>query len=69
MKKLAVIIINFYQKYLSFDRGLLMVLAPGGACLFEVSCSEFTKQAILEKGLLKGGFLGFKRILSCNKWN
>lgn len=65
MKKLLVSIINFYQIYLSFDRGLLRVFAPIGACKYEVSCSEFTKQAILKQGLLKGGIEGIKRILSC----
>jgi uncharacterized protein len=68
MKKLLISLINIYQNYFSFDRGLLMVLAPGGACRYEVSCSEFTKQAISEYGVEKGLVIGVKRILSCNPW-
>ena len=69
MAKLLVNLITIYQKYLSFDRGVLAILAPGGACRFEKSCSEYTKEAISNKGVLKGVILGFKRVLSCNPWN
>lgn len=65
MSYLIIQLINFYQKYLSFDRGLLMVLAPGGACKYEVSCSEYMKIAIKEKGVVKGVYSGILRILSC----
>ncbi len=66
MKKIAVGMINFYQMFLSFDTGMLRVLAPGGACRHSVTCSEYTKQAIIGNGVLKGSLLGVKRILSCN---
>lgn len=65
MKHLAITLINFYQKYLSFDRGMLAFLAPGGACKFNPSCSEYTKQMILKHGTLQGSVLGLKRIWSC----
>ncbi len=65
MSYLIIQLINFYQKFLSFDRGLLMVLAPGGACRYEVSCSEYTKRAIIKEGAIRGFFLGIKRIISC----
>ncbi|MBI2338151.1 membrane protein insertion efficiency factor YidD [Candidatus Daviesbacteria bacterium] len=58
-------IINFYQKYLSFDRGVLAVFAPGGACRYEVSCSEYTKQKIREVGAMRGIWLGLIRIWRC----
>ena len=35
-------------------------------CNFIPSCSHYTKQAIEQKGVLKGLFLGFKRIKRCN---
>lgn len=69
MKKLAINIIEFYQHYLSFDTGMLRLLAPGGACRYSPTCSEYTKQAILRNGVLKGVWMGAKRILSCNPWN
>lgn len=65
MKKVLVNIIDFYQKFLSFDRGLLSFLAPGGACKYSPTCSEYTKQKILKHGIIKGLKLGGKRILSC----
>ncbi len=68
MQKLLVSLINFYQAYLSFDNGILAIFAPGGACRFELTCSEYTKQAILKYGAWKGSLLGFKRILNCNPW-
>ncbi len=69
MQRLLIRIIEFYQAYLSFDRGVLAVFAPGGACRYPVSCSEYTKQSIAEYGAWKGVRMGFKRILTCNPWN
>ena len=69
MQKLLISLINFYQKYWSFDRGFLAVFAPGGTCRYEVSCSEYMKIAILKEGVLKGVWRGVKRLFSCNPWN
>lgn len=69
MQKLLISAVTFYQKCLSFDRGVLAVFATGGACKYEISCSEYTKESIKEFGVWKGVTLGFKRILSCNPWN
>ncbi|MBI2022350.1 membrane protein insertion efficiency factor YidD [Candidatus Daviesbacteria bacterium] len=65
MSKLALLIINFYQRYLSFDRGVFGVFSIGGACRYPVSCSEYTKKAIIEHGFLKGSLMGIRRIISC----
>lgn len=65
MKKIIIDLINFYQKYLSFDRGALALFAPGGACKYEISCSQYTKQMIEDYGVLPGLKLGLKRIWSC----
>lgn len=65
MTKLFISIINFYQKYLSFDNGVLAVFAPGGACRSEIRCSEYTKQMIIKNGIGHGLILGAKRIWSC----
>lgn len=65
MKKLSVLLIEFYQHYLSFNRGVLAFFAPGGACKYEISCSEYTKRAIVSCGVFKGSLLGLKRIWSC----
>jgi len=63
-KKIAIELINFYQKYLSFDRGILMI-APNGACKYQPTCSEYTKECIVASGLIKGSLMGLKRLWSC----
>ena len=65
MQKLLISLIGFYQSFLSFDKGLLAIFAPGGACRYEVSCSQYTKQAILDYGAVRGLWAGFKRIWGC----
>lgn len=65
MLKVCLVLINIYQTFLSFDKGILRVFAPGGACKYPVTCSEYTKQMLIEHGVLKGSYLGLKRILSC----
>ncbi|MCL5784640.1 MAG: membrane protein insertion efficiency factor YidD [Patescibacteria group bacterium] len=65
MKKIIVSLISFYQQYLSFDRGVLAFLAPGGACKHSPSCSEYTKQMVEKYGIIQGMKLGGQRIISC----
>jgi putative component of membrane protein insertase Oxa1/YidC/SpoIIIJ protein YidD len=65
MKKLLITLIEIYQVYFSFDKGVLALLAPGGSCRYEISCSEYTKQAVIQDGVTKGLILGIKRIWSC----
>ncbi|MBQ4810351.1 alpha-hemolysin [Pseudoalteromonas luteoviolacea] len=36
------------------------------SCNFTPSCSQYTYQAIEKYGLMKGGWLGLKRIRRCN---
>lgn len=64
--KIIIYLINFYQAYLSFDRGILSYFAPFGACRYDPTCSEYTKQMIIKFGIGKGILLGLKRILLCN---
>lgn len=57
MKKLILFLISIYQR--------LSSLTPP-RCRFYPTCSEYTKQAIVKYGLLKGGVLGVKRICKCH---
>ena len=40
----------------------------GNNCRFLPTCSEYTKEAIIKFGLIKGTSLGFKRIVKCHPW-
>ena len=60
IKNIFLFLINIYQK--------ISKLTPP-RCRFYPTCSEYTKQAILKYGLLKGGWLGIKRICRCHPLN
>lgn len=59
MKKLILKMIVFYQKHLSPLKGF-------GCCIYEPTCSEYTKQAVEKYGVVKGLAKGFLRIMRCN---
>lgn len=42
---------------------------PADTCRFYPTCSHYTYQAIYKYGALKGGLMGFNRILRCNPFN
>lgn len=64
-KGLALLIL-FYQKTLSPDHGLMRVYYPLGCCRFIPTCSEYSRQALIKYGFLKGFWLSFKRVLRCH---
>lgn len=55
-----VVMIRFYQYCIS----------PwlGKNCRYTPTCSHYTLQALKTHGLIKGGWLSMKRILSCHPW-
>jgi len=55
-----VFLIRVYQVALS-------PLLPS-ACRYTPTCSQYTLEALKTHGLIKGGWLGAKRIISCNPW-
>jgi len=61
--------IRIYQKTLSLDHGVLAKLGFPRVCRFYPSCSEYTYKAVEKFGILKGLFLGLRRILRCHPWN
>ena len=55
---LKIYIIRLYQYFLS--------PLIGSRCRFLPSCSEYFIEALKSYGLIKGSYLGYKRILSCH---
>jgi uncharacterized protein len=68
MKRILLTLITWYQKYLSPDTGLPQKLGfvKTPVCVFYPTCSEYTKEAIVKYGALKGILLGLKRFSRCH---
>jgi len=58
MMRVSQALISFYKKNVS--SGL------PDRCIYTPSCSSYTYQAIEKYGVLRGCFMGLKRILRCN---
>ncbi|MDD5282095.1 MAG: membrane protein insertion efficiency factor YidD [Candidatus Omnitrophica bacterium] len=62
--KPANLIINLIVGYQKYIRPVI----PAN-CRFEPGCSEYTRQAILKYGLIKGVCKGLTRILRCHPFS
>jgi putative membrane protein insertion efficiency factor len=60
LKKTALFLINMYQKISRYTPRI---------CRFYPTCSEYTKQAIVKYGFLKGVKYGILRIARCHPLN
>lgn len=60
LKKIFILPIRFYQ----------MAISPllGPKCRFQPTCSQYTVGAIMEWGILRGTWMGMKRISKCHPW-
>jgi hypothetical protein len=61
LKQIFILPVRIYQKAIS------PLLPP--TCRFHPSCSQYVVEAILEWGVLKGIWLGFRRIGRCHPWS
>ena len=64
MKKIFIYLIEWYQKHIS-----IILDEKNIKCKYYPTCSDYTKQAIIQYGGIKGIFLGGKRILKCNPFS
>lgn len=69
MSQIVVALINLYQATLSPDHGWGRAAHPYGFCRFAPTCSEYLKQAVVRFGVIRGGWLGLKRIGRCHPWH
>lgn len=60
-KNLVLKLIHFYQHFIS--------PALGSNCIYTPTCSQYTYEAIDRYGIVKGGWLGVKRISRCHPWH
>lgn len=58
MKKMLLTVIRFYQREIS------PAFPP--RCRFCPTCSQYALEAVERYGVLKGGYLAFRRFLRCN---
>lgn len=61
MKTVVLASIRFYKRFLS--------PALPSACRFEPTCSVYAYQAIEKYGVIKGGWMGAKRIARCHPFH
>jgi putative membrane protein insertion efficiency factor len=61
LQRFFILLIAFYQ----------CALSPfwGQHCLVLPTCSAYTKEAILRYGVIKGVYLGIKRLLRCHPFH
>ena len=65
--KIKFIISKIFTLPVLFYQYAISPLFPS-ACRFTPTCSEYTKQAIIKHGPIKGTALGVKRISKCHPW-
>ena len=60
MRQITVLLIRLYQ----------LALSPylPSACRYYPTCSEYSEDAIRLHGVVKGSWLGLKRLLRCRPW-
>ncbi len=61
-KFVVLAIIRLYQRTISR-------ILPSGTCRFYPSCSHYGFQAIAKYGIIRGGWMAFKRILRCQPFH
>lgn len=61
MRRLILGLIRIYQ----------LTLSPllGSNCRFEPTCSAYATEAIKKFGVLKGGYLSFRRLIKCHPFH
>lgn len=60
MRRLGIRLIHLYR---------IVFAGLPSSCRYEPTCSHYTEQAIEKYGLLRGSWMGARRIARCNPWS
>jgi len=60
------LLIRSYQLLIS--PVLTLLFGPGCGCRFQPTCSHYALEALETHGVLRGGWLGLKRLARCQPW-
>ncbi|MFL6570008.1 MAG: membrane protein insertion efficiency factor YidD [Chthoniobacterales bacterium] len=60
------VLVRIYQWTIS--PVLAFLGGPGSGCRFEPTCSRYFLEAVETHGVLRGGWLGLKRLGRCQPW-
>jgi uncharacterized protein len=61
LKEIVILPIKAYRIFLSPFLG-------ASKCRYDPTCSQYMMDAIMEWGILRGGWMGVKRIFRCHPW-
>jgi putative membrane protein insertion efficiency factor len=69
MKKIVLMLIKGYQNTSFLHANVLKILfLTDASCRFSPTCSQYTYEAVNKYGVIKGLFIGLKRISRCHPW-
>ena len=60
MKTVGIGLIRLYRRLFAWRPSV---------CRFEPTCSVYTEQAIAKYGLIRGSWMGMRRIARCHPWS
>ncbi|HSL89630.1 MAG TPA: membrane protein insertion efficiency factor YidD [Ignavibacteriaceae bacterium] len=66
-KKIVIILALPFILLIKIYQLLISPLFPS-SCRYAPTCSHYTLEALKKYGLIKGGWLGIKRISRCHPW-
>jgi uncharacterized protein len=70
MKLVIINAITFWQRTFAMRENILRSFGlTAHTCKYTPTCSQYTKEAVQKYGILRGIFMGLKRVFRCNPWN